>query len=112
MTTLTATEKARTRMKFARFGLTGHNCADEDSAPPGRWEPAACGEYRLHGTADVVLSSFTNMHWSDLGAPGIFTEWGDADHVPVWATFKEPDGSQCWHLRYVHDPRHICEVRP
>lgn len=79
--------------------LTEHDPDPEESNyrnPPGHWEAATCAEYcdavNAHGglSALRVWSGFTNMAWSDRGAPFMFTEWGTEDR-PVAADGGPPE---------------------
>ena len=88
--------------RIGRCWLTQHDPDPDESNhryPPGYWQPATCAEYRGAIRAAggyealTVWSGFTNMEWSDLGEPFMFTEWGHRDDAlgPVAATGGPPD---------------------
>ena len=110
MTALDVQAQSQTRMRFARFRLSGHT-EDDPRVRAGRWEPTDClgSEDAVKAAGGIglltVWSSCTDLE-GDYGTPMMFTEWGSSDGTtPVSADYRDVDRhghlGKCYHLRYV-----------
>lgn len=82
--------------RLTQIGSCGLTTRARDDGPSlGYWRWATCAEWSAAVQANgglwvlKVWSSFTNLEWSELGPPFIFTEWGTSD-LPVVAEGGHP----------------------